>query len=569
MSLKNLQAGFIKQTISAKIESTSNLHEQLMRIAIKDSNGSKANIILEGELFAKCFERIRKDTSIKVSDFVISTDYSQVSQYFPDFIHGPNITNHGSDFQWFIHITDGQIPSLELSYKSNTLQIDEHTNLNKISIEDLYKVKIPHFDPKSPKFCNLKYIIEHSNESGFYANCYGTILHSTSSYNISHIKDFIAMIQITDLSIYPESIDVTIFHHSPREMIKIRALGDIVYLHQCQFRCKNGEVSGRLSAGRSSSKWFVFDLENSHSNPYGSYKSIFKPDKDHEIIMKNVREWTIGTFANNNPLGRNSKRLSMINKNEEANIVFRVYGIYKMGIRENSPSALVGYDQASICQAIIQKSEENAYKYIKNSDTMQITNAIFENGRIFLTKQSDILIIPEFMNSNKIPLIPEKSKELNAILKGYMPSYQIIKRSQINPSLYSFPMYSYERLKHIDMNAKCRVQGFIIKILPENPWEAEGMYCSTCKAKTCFQFCQCGDETEIKCKFEIFLWDGSENVKSVIRLILNEEDCSQFIGSMGWENLKKLLLSYESLFEFGIEVAPDGFRIIDTKIISN
>lgn len=98
MEFKNLKPGFSDDLVSFKVVSKSQIHEKLLRLTVADSSNEHGNVIIQSDPLIKKFECILPETNIAMSQFLITDAYADISQYFPDFIHGYDIATFNTNY---------------------------------------------------------------------------------------------------------------------------------------------------------------------------------------------------------------------------------------------------------------------------------------------------------------------------------------------------------------------------------------------------------------------------------------------------------------------------------------
>ncbi|CAG9326383.1 unnamed protein product [Blepharisma stoltei] len=576
MHIKHITPGVQAGPLEVTVDSRSGLHDSLMRITVKDFTG-RVNIILEGNDLVKAFEKISPDTKLTLSNFHVSENYDMLSNYFPAFIQGTNVAIHGSDLAWFIHISHDKMPSIRFTHKSSSYSINPDTQIESIDLSQLYAHKeqtnsSPQklLGPNNERFSSLQFIKDSCNQNTpIIASCYAVVFDSTSSYMPSNTTDYMIKMKITDQSIFPGYATLTVFHKNPQSMVKVAGIGDIIKIEQFSFKIHKGGLTATGSSSSKSSKFFLFALEEDKLSPYANYGGQFHQISEHYHFLESLRKWVTQQFAQKLPTELEATTaLSNITTTSESDILVRIYGVYKMGVAKSDPSAIICYDTNNVTQIIVPAEREKLLKWLQPGLCVRVRSVVFENGRISLTYYSDIHIVPEWMGLCQIPMISEKEREMQRIAEAYIQPEKKKVRTIVSQNMKSAPIVSFSRLKYLNYGIDFRVEGFVVKILPNHPRELEGMICRECGKKTSLDFCdKCNIETDIKCQLNLFVWDGSENEDNIVKLIVSEDNCFKFTNLLEWNKMKELVLDPESMMEFGVRVSDLGFEVVETSLL--
>lgn len=465
---------------------------------------------------------------------------------------------------------------MRLTNRSTSLSISKSTPVDSINISELYAYKQLNVSPQkligpnNERFSALQFIRDSITDNQIIASSYAIVVDSTSPYVHSNTSDFMMTLKITDQSIFPNVAIITIFSRAQKDLIKIAGIGDIIRLENIPFKIHKGNLSATLSASGKSGKFFVFALEDESLVPYACYSGKFNQISEHTHLLENLRKWVVHQFQNALPSNlHNTTRLSETISKVESDIVVRVYGVYKMGIK-NDPHVIICYDENAVSQLVIPVDKERLKKWVLPGSCVRLRSVIFEGGRVFLTYYSDIQIIPEWMSLCSIGMVSKKEQEMQQLAEAYITTETKKLRTIVSQNMKSAPIISYSRLSSLQHGYDCRIEGYVVKTSPNNPRSVIGMMCTSCGKRTDLDFCGvCNLETEVRCDLEFYVWDGSEHEDNVVKLQVLEENCEKFMKNIEWAKLKEMLLNPDSLVEFGVRVSENFYEIIETSISSN
>lgn len=567
MLISELSPNFQEDTLDVLIEGKASLNESVLRITVKDLTG-KINIIIQGTELVKAFEKLSLDTKLSLSYFDVSDKFEALGSYFPNFIPLKTTILHGSNSNYFVHITNASLPVIHLTHFNQTYSIFPDTEIGTIDLSKLYTLPdvTPQriVGPNQEKFSNLKFIKDFINDSETHvSSCYAFIVDSSYPYQFSESSDFLSTLKITDPSIFPSTVNISIFTKTAQEMSKVAGYGDIVRLEQFSFKLHKGHLSGRNSFSTKQSKFHLFSLVEDTQIPYGSFRGLFSNIPEHYAALQTFRFWAKQNLSNRLPVGVNiSKPLSQVQAREECDLLARVYEICKLGINDDDPSVIICYDRNDFSQIVIPKDKEKMIKWVFHGDIIRVKDAIHENGRICLSKYSDILKIHEAISQLYIPKETGKLQELSNLSKTYIHLNKTSRRAEASNSLKSMPIVELSQLSNIQTDEKCRIQAYAVHVSSSRH---DKMYCQSCCMYLSSDICLCGNSTILNSDLTLYLWDGHSN-DFTIPAFLPKESILNFLSNLSYQEFFSQVISSNSLLELGLLSTINGYEIIESSI---
>ncbi|CAG9311314.1 unnamed protein product [Blepharisma stoltei] len=571
MQVSDLSVGYKEDRLNITIDQKAKLNEFVLRVTISDATG-KINIIFEGQELVNIFDKVRPGTKLRLNYFIVSGDFHNLSKYFPSVVPMQNTLTYGTNSKFFIHIIIPTMPELTFTHNNTSISIFPDTVLESINLSKLYLPQqqnsaLPQklLGPNMEKFSSLKFIRDNIHEnSKLSASCYALVVDSTSSYQYSESTEYLSTLKVTDPSIFPNVASISIFHEDPKILPKIIGFGDIIRMEQFIFKTHRDSLNGKLTFSDKNSKFYLFSLIDDNQIPYSSFRGNFEQAPEILNSLQAIRSWGKITLTNRVPMLPNStKFLRELKPKDQSDILLRIFGVFSMGINEDDPKAIVGYDQDSICQIIVPREKEKLLKLIQSRDIIRVKDLIYENGRFSLGKSSDILKIYEFMNLWYIPVETSKEKELQNLAEIYLPQRSMTIKTEISASVKSsLLLKDYPSLSAMPLNETCKIEGFGVRIVPE---EMNRFFCLNCEVSKPYEICQCGCITLITSDIFIYLWDGL-NDEGIVKTVLTKENYQHFVQNLTWHQFKSAVIGFDGFLELGIKVTNVGYEIMETSL---
>lgn len=542
MNIDQCKVGLNSGPLCLEFINTSRLTEDLLKIVTSDSSKSRINIFIEGANLIRLFSQARQGTQIHLRDFAISQDFTQISQFFPTYITGEEVVRHDSNTNLFIHI-NCPIPNITLQYLSKSLSLGPDDNFDAVNILELYEAKkVSQVQNEKiggkNKCCTLKEVSEKLLGNTVYAWCYAVIVDSCSSYirKQSEGGDYIATLKLTDSSIFPNCITLTIFHKSPKDIPKVANFGDIIKLNDVQFREHNGLMAATIPSSTKTMSFYLFSYTGEEISPYAYYKSNFHTNAEHALRLQKISDWTRLTFAYEVPLFmKNTKTLSSLALNEEADIRTRVLQICSLGINDHDPAVVICADSEEICQIVIPHERKRLLKFIKAGDLIRLRGVVYEEKVLILKPYSEILRIPsEFKCLDVVCNITQA--EIDKFLRIYVdvPAMHCI--SKIVHEYASVPLVPFCKLLGNE-NKVIKIEGFVVKMMIR------------------------------KKNIEITIWDGTAE-DNLITVYVQQEDIQKFLNGKSWDIAQKDTIGHNSKFQGVIIKETEEFRLVGTILVN-
>lgn len=540
MNLDQCKVGLNPGPVCLDLVSLSRLTEDLLKIVTSDSSKSRINIFIEGANLINFFGQARQGTQIHLRDFSISQEFTQISQFFPTYITGEEVVRHDSNTNLFIHISN-PLPKITLQYLSKSLTVGPDDVIEEVNVQELYEAKkvtpvqIEKAGGKN-KCCTLKEVSEKLSGNTVYAWCYAVIVDSCSSYirKQSEGGDYIATFKLTDSSIFPNIITLTIFHKSPKDLPKIANFGDIIKLNDVQFREHNGLMTATIPSSTKSMSFYLFSYTGEELSPYAHYKSNFHTNAEHALRIQKISDWTRLTFAYEVPLFmKNTKTLSRLALNEEADIRIKVLKICSLGINEHDPAVLVLADSEEICQLVIPHDRKRLLKFIKADDLIRLRGVVYEDKVLILKPYSEILRIPSEYKCLDV-VCNVSQTEIDKFFRLYVDIPPVRLVSKITHEFASVPLVPFSKIVESE-NKTLKIEGFVVKMI--------------IRRKT----------------LEITVWDGTV-VDNLITVYVKQEDIQSFLNGKTWEMAQKDTIGYDHKFHGVIIKDTEEFRLVGTLL---
>ena len=542
MNLNECKLGLNTGPLSLELISRSNLTEELLKLVLIDSNQAKINVFVEGANLINFFMQPRISTRIELADFEISENFNQISQHFPTYLSGEDVATHDSSFKFFMHLHS--TPKMTLTYLSRSIKVSPSDNLESVNVQELYEIRkslVSNIEKLggTNKCCTLKEINEKIAGNTVYAWCYAVVVDCCSSYlrKQGESSDYIAVYRITDLSIFPNTITLTVFHKSPKDLPKVANFGDIIKLNDVQFKEHNGSMSATFPSNSKSMSFYLFNYSGESLSPYACYKSNFHTNAEHATRIEKLSDWTRLTFAYEVPLFlRNTKTLSTLSTNEEADVKTRLIEICSLGVNDYDPSVLILSDSSEICQLIIPHDRKRLLKFLKPGDLIRIRGVTYEEKALVLKPYSEILRIPSEFKCLDVISSPNK-EDLARFLKIYVevPHSRIV--SLISAEYQSVPLTPFNKLLSND-NKFIKVEGFIVRLSIKRN------------------------------SLDVVLWEGNSE-DNLINIAVAEENIKSFLNGKSWEQAQSDIIGHDFKFQGIVQKDKSSFRLVGTSLINS
>lgn len=323
------------------------------------------------------------------------------------------------------------------------------------------------------KYPTLEYIRNSLaiNTGNVFANTYANVVDISGTHK-TQSKDYIATIRITDPSIYPESVQISVFCHSLYDVPKVVTLGDIICLSGFSFKQYNGKLVGLAGSNSKHTRFMLFSLEGDSLAPYADYKGRFTTQKDHYGRLTSARIWFKNAINQVIPIALSKTiSLSVAETGQEADILARYYGSFPMGPQMDDPVIVYLYDQNVISRIILNSSQLRLIKLIKENCTVRIRSCKPDQGKLLLMYYSDILVIPEYMERLKVPTWTGRIEDIEKEVWYYLPIGAGEYVTQLDQHCQTMPLYNAVQIIAAPINAIFRVKGYVISVIPGNPAE--------------------------------------------------------------------------------------------------
>lgn len=342
--------------IDTVVEKISTLNEELLRLTLKDASGS-VNLIFQGAILVKAFEKVKEQTRLVISDFVVSEDYARFRSFVPPFVQLQEFALHLSRSPFYILVAppETSFPEIKLYFKGNSVVVPGE--LRDFDLSSLYVVQHPAKLSSSPqklvgpggeRFATLQFIRDSlSPEQPLTASAYAVVLDCTSSYQPSSATDFLMLLKVTDPTIYPAAAHIQIFHKESFVPPKVANIGDVIRLQNLPFKQHGGVLIGTMSSNSKFPSTFLFPIDDDEQlAPYAAYRGKFSNTPEHFPTLQHLRAWTKDTLARSLPdcLADTKRLMIAADAKVEVDVLARYFGHYRMGEGPSDPLIVLLYD---------------------------------------------------------------------------------------------------------------------------------------------------------------------------------------------------------------------------------
>lgn len=574
MKVRDLASGLHSGPLTATVADASRVHTQLLRVTLKDETGL-INLIFEGSVLCHSFEALKQDTSLVLSNFIVTEEVDRFQKYFPPMIRPNTIAEHGTSKAIFILATATQRPNLRLTFYKANVEIPSGVPADSIDLKRLYSRS----EPLAPKpavlapvrltqdqYCSLSQIRAQA-EGGLFASTYCVVLDCTGSYSVSNSTDVLMLLKVTDESIFPEHANIQVFHQPANAVPKVISYGDVLRVQNCMFKLFKGVLTGTLSAQSKAARLMLFTLDSDELTPYGTYKGSFANQTEHHKCMIELRRWAKRALSSPDPPVLSGSITLSKAQNTECDVLARVYAKYTVGEEDTDPVILFLYDAERTVSLILDRSREKLVKWLVQGDTVRVRSVSFEDNRLIPSCYTDIFKIPLFIERRQVPAEQHQEEVLARAVAFYLPQQGPALISTLLPELKAVRICSFADANRISAGEKARTKGYVVSITPASPAEVRGYFCVQCRQFTHQEICPCGRETDIRCQVTLVLWDGKNDRESdLLRVTIREKQVEEFLNTVEWNEAKERLLSADALLEVALEREEEVLVVLGTSL---
>lgn len=357
MHIKDLTPTARRQgPIDVVVEKVSALHDDLLRLTLKDLTGT-VNLILQGGILVRAFDKVKEQTRLVINDFVVTEDFARFRSFVPPFVQLQEFALHLSRSPFYILVAppETSFPEIKLFFKGNSVVVPGE--LRDFDLASLYVVQAAPklstspqklLGPNNERFATLQFIRDSlSPEAPLTASSYAVVLDCTSSYQPSSASDYLMLLKVTDPSIYPAAAHIQIFHRENLAPPKIANIGDIIRLQNLPFKQHSGVLIGTMSSNSKFPSLYLFPIDDDEQlAPYAAYRGKFSNTAEHFPTLKHLRGWTRDILSRSLPdCLADTKRLTVVaDARVEFDAIARYYGHYNMGEASSDPIIVLFYD---------------------------------------------------------------------------------------------------------------------------------------------------------------------------------------------------------------------------------
>jgi len=574
MKIKDLLVGQHTGPLAATVEDASRVHNQLLRVTLKDESG-RVNLIIEGSVLCHSFESLKRETSVELCNFEVSAEVERFQKYFPPMIRPNGIAEHGTNKSMFIIATAMQRPDLRLTYWKAEVTVLGSVPADSVDIKRLYaRVEPPaprpaalgSVSPTQDQYSSLSQIRAQA-EGGLLASVYCIVLDCTGSYSVSNSTDVLMLLKVTDESLFPEHANIQIFHQPANAVPKVVAYGDVLRVQSCMFKIFKGVLTGTLSAQSKAGRLMLFSLDSEDLTPYGVYKGTFSKQIEHHKAMLELRRWAKPTLAGVDPPVLSSSITLSKAQNSECDVLARVYAHHTVGTEDSDPVILFLYDAERTASLVLDRSREKMTRWLAPGDTVRVRSVCFEENRLIPSCYTDIFKIPSFIERRQLPEVQHQEEALAQTVAFFLPHQGPALISSLRPDLKTARICAFPEVAQLSAGEKARTKGHVVSIVPNSPAEVRGYFCGQCRQFTHQDVCPCGRETDVRCQVSLVLWDGkSDRESDLLRVVIREKQLGEFLNSVEWREAKERLLSPETLLEVALEREDGALVVLGTSL---
>ena len=137
MRIKDLSPGLHFDPLEVTITGCGRIHNQLLRLLLKDDTGL-INLVIEGAQLCAAFDALISETNVRLEKYVVTVEAERFQKYFPPQVKPSGIVEHGTENCLFLLITTDTIPEMRFTFYRNSVLIPASSSPETISLEGLY-----------------------------------------------------------------------------------------------------------------------------------------------------------------------------------------------------------------------------------------------------------------------------------------------------------------------------------------------------------------------------------------------------------------------------------------------
>jgi hypothetical protein len=524
--------------VEGKIISQVALATELLKISIVDSGDKKINLFVEGEKIVGFFQKLKPGTVLTFDKLMPRTDLEVLKVHLPEPLNLRAIVLDSSDCGFF-YLIRAPMDNLLIRSGMQSLEVPQGIDVSTVDLSVLYSTELLglHIKQEEPSRWENLAALKHSVKKGpTTASCWAILIDCCDSYSPKQpAHDFLVSYKITDPSIYPDFATVNIFHKDPKEMPKIRNLGDILFFTSLNFSEFKGAIQGLIAAHSKTSSFHVFSITDSDFVPYTSYRSTYDRESSSDSEISSLRSWVRSTFDQELPVSimKNTRRLSSLEQDgTEVDVVARVLEFRPLGLRRDDPVVMCLGDEGRLGLVLLPANRRKLITHAYPGDLVRIRSLHYEAGLLSITPYTEILKITFLQH---FPDRFDYSEVLGRTMKAFVVEEPIQHISEVLGEHEMIVIAKIELLKTYPMNSVVGINGYVVKV-------------------------------ESGSGLMLTIWDGARE-DNLVKVVVRMSEMETFLNGVSWSECRDLMVGYNKMFEAAVRVGEEAFEVVQTRLI--
>ena len=444
MQISALRAGESKRKLDSTVDACTKLNNNILRLTLTDRSG-KINLILEGTSLVRENKNVGPGSKISLKNFTVTNNIDPIRKQFPRLIDPVQFIAHETSKRDFIYYNQRSHPNCVMDIKVVESQSQEIRPLKLAG-------------PAGESYVSLQFISSNvTSDQACDASAFGVVLNVSGFYKTKN-QDFVTTLHVTDASIYPKKVKLSVYTIDVTKITKVAGVGDVIQMKNIKWSQRNEKMVGTIGRNHKWMSYYLFPISGSNV-PYGQFGERFGylTEEDSQSLQE-TRHWS-------QSLPLTPKSLQADTNGVETDKMLRIYTYMKMGIEKHDPYIVFAYDERNSYSMVLDNMRANfLLKWIEGGKTARFRSVILKENTIIPTIFTEILLIPNYYNRLQIDSNPRIEDRLQQSAQLFQPAAPHAKVTQVAREHRMQEVASFKSEQGLR-----RIQGYVVNVDPYAP----------------------------------------------------------------------------------------------------